>query len=167
VKAIVQSTLAALVLAVFAQTAAAEVRVGFVNSDRVMKEAPPAKKAQQKLEKEFEKRDQELQRLAKQLQGMQEALEKNGMTMAEGERRNKEREFNELNRDFQRKQREFREDLNQRRNEELAGVLERANKTVRQIAEAEKYDIIFQEAVYASPRIDITDKVIKALTEAK
>lgn len=166
-KAIVQSTLAALVLAVFAQTAAAEVRVGFVNSDRVMKEAPPAKKAQQKLEKEFEKRDQELQRLAKQLQGMQEALEKNGMTMAEGERRNKEREFNELNRDFQRKQREFREDLNQRRNEELAGVLERANKTVRQIAEAEKYDIIFQEAVYASPRIDITDKVIKALTEAK
>ena len=166
-KAIVQSTLAALVLAVFAQTAAAEVKVGFVNSDRVMKEAPPAKKAQQKLEKEFEKRDQELQRLAKQLQGMQEALEKNGMTMAEGERRNKEREFNELNRDFQRKQREFREDLNQRRNEELAGVLERANKTIRQIAEAEKYDIIFQEAVYASPRIDITDKVIKALTEAK
>lgn len=166
-KAIVQSTLAALVLAVFAQTAAAEVRVGFVNSDRVMKEAPPAKKAQQKLEKEFEKRDQELQRLAKQLQGMQEALEKNGMTMAEGERRNKEREFNELNRDFQRKQREFREDLNQRRNEELAGVLERANKTIRQIAEAEKYDIIFQEAVYASPRIDITDKVIKALSEAK
>jgi len=167
VKAIVQSTLAALVLAVFAQTAAAEVKVGFVNSDRVMKEAPPAKKAQQKLEKEFEKRDQELQRLAKQLQGMQEALEKNGMTMAEGERRNKEREFNELNRDFQRKQREFREDLNQRRNEELASVLERANKTIRQIAEAEKYDIIFQEAVYASPRIDITDKVIKALTEAK
>lgn len=166
-KAIVQSTLAALVLAVFAQTAAAEVRVGFVNSDRVMKEAPPAKKAQQKLEKEFEKRDQELQRLAKQLQGMQESLEKNGMTMAEGERRNKEREFNDLNRDFQRKQREFREDLNQRRNEELAGVLERANKTIRQIAEAEKYDIIFQEAVYASPRIDITDKVIKALTEAK
>lgn len=166
-KAIVQSTLAALVLAVFAQTAAAEVRVGFVNSDRVMKEAPPAKKAQQKLEKEFEKRDQELQRLAKQLQGMQEALEKNGMTMAEGDRRNKEREFNELNRDFQRKQREFREDLNQRRNEELAGVLERANKTIKQIAEAEKYDIIFQEAVYASPRIDITDKVIKALIEAK
>ena len=166
-KAIVQSTLAALVLAVFAQTAAAEVRVGFVNSDRVMKEAPPAKKAQQKLEKEFEKRDQELQRVAKQLQGMQEALEKNGMTMAEGERRNKEREFNELNRDFQRKQREFREDLNQRRNEELASVLERANKTIRQITEAEKYDIIFQEAVYASPRIDITDKVIKALTEAK
>ena len=148
-KGIGLSALAAVMLAAFAQTAVAEVKVGFVNSDRVMKEAPPAKKAQQKLE------------------GMQEALEKNGMTMAEGDRRNKEREFNELNRDFQRKQREFREDLNQRRNEELAGVLERANKTIKQIAEAEKYDIIFQEAVYASPRIDITDKVIKALIEAK
>ena len=166
-KGIGLSALAAVMLAAFARTAVAEVKVGFVNSDRVMKEAPPAKKAQQKLEKEFEKRDQELQRLAKQLQGMQEALEKNGMTMAEGDRRNKEREFNELNRDFQRKQWEFREDLNQRRNEELAGVLERANKTIKQIAEAEKYDIIFQEAVYASPRIDITDKVIKALIEAK
>jgi len=166
-KGIGLSALAAVMLAAFAPAAVAEVKVGFVNSDRVMKEAPPAKKAQQKLEKEFEKRDQELQRLAKQLQGMQEGLEKNGMTMAEGDRRNKEREFNELNRDFQRKQREFREDLNQRRNEELAGVLERANKTIKQIAEAEKYDIIFQEAVYASPRIDITDKVIKALIEAK
>lgn len=105
--------------------------------------------------------------MAKQLQGMQEGLEKNGVTMAEGEHRAKEREFNDLNRDFQRKQREFREDLNQRRNEELAGVLERANKTIKAIAEAEKFDIIFQEAVYASPRIDITDKVIKALTETK
>ena len=161
------STLAGVLLAVFAQTAAAEVKVGFVNSDRIMKEAVPAKKAQQKLEKEFEKRDQDLQRMAKQLQGMQEGLEKNGVTMAEGEHRAKEREFNDLNRDFQRKQREFREDLNQRRNEELAGVLERANKTIKSIAEVEKYDIIFQEAVYASPRIDITDKVIKALGEAK
>jgi outer membrane protein len=167
VKGIGISTLAALLLAGFAQAAVADaVKVGFVNSDRVMKEATPAKKAQQKLEKEFEKRDQDLQRLAKQLQGMQEALEKNGMTMGEAERRNKEREFNDLNRDFQRKQREFREDLNQRRNEELAGVLERANRTIKQIAEADKYDIIFQEAVYASPRIDITDKVIKALSEA-
>lgn len=166
-KGICISTLAALLLAGFAQVAAADtVKVGFVNSDRVMKEATPAKKAQQKLEKEFEKRDQDLQRLAKQLQGMQEALEKNGMTMGEAERRNKEREFNDLNRDFQRKQREFREDLNQRRNEELASVLERANRTIKQIAEADKYDIIFQEAVYASPRIDITDKVIKALSEA-
>jgi outer membrane protein len=144
----------------------AEMKIGFVNSDRLMKDAAPAVRAQKKLEKEFEKREQELQKLAKQLQTMQEALEKNAVTMAESERRNSERDFNDLNRDFQRKQREFREDLNQRRNEELAAVIERANKAIKQIAEAEKFDIIFQDAVYASPRIDITDKVIKALGDA-
>ena len=152
-------------LALSAVPAAAELKIGFVNTDRIFRDAAPAVRAQKKLEKEFEKRDQELQRLAKQLQSMQEALEKNGVTMVESERRNKEREFNDLNRDFQRKQREYREDLNQRRNEELAAVLERANKAIKQIAEAEKFDIIFQEAVYASPRIDVTERVIKALAD--
>ncbi|HAG75499.1 MAG TPA: hypothetical protein DCL53_08585 [Thauera sp.] len=149
------------------QAAIAESKIGFVNSDRLMREAAPAVRAQQRLEKEFEKRDQELQRLARDLQSMQEDLERNAPTMSENDRRNKERTFNELNRDFQRKQREFREDLNQRRNEELASVLDQANRTVKQIAESEKYDIILQEAVYAGPRIDITDKVIKALSAAK
>jgi outer membrane protein len=152
---------------VAAPAAMAESRIGFVNSDRVMREAAPAMRAQQRLEKEFEKRDQELQRVAKELQVLQEDLERNGMTMAEADRRTKERTFNDLNRDFQRKQREFREDLNQRRNEELASVLDRANRVVKQIAEAEKYDVILQEAVYASPRIDITDKVIKALADGR
>ena len=146
-------------------SAQAEVKIGYVNTDRLMKDAAPAVRAQKKLEKEFEKREQDLQKLAKQIQGMQEALEKNAVTMSETERRNAEREFNDLNRDFQRKQREFREDLNQRRNEELSGILERANRVVRQIAESEKYDVILQEAVYASPRIDITDKVIRALDD--
>ncbi len=144
---------------------AAETKIGFVNTEKVFRDAPPAVKAQKKIEKEFEKRDQDMQKLAKQLQTMQEAIEKNALTMPEAEKRNKEREFADLNRDFQRKQREFREDLNQRRNEELAAVLERANKAIKAIAEAEKYDIIFQEAVYANPRIDITDKVIKALVD--
>lgn len=148
------------------QANAAELKVGFVNTERIFRDAAPAVRAQKKLEKEFESRDKELQRIAQQLQTMQQSLEKNGLTMAESERRNKEREFNDLNRDFQRKQREFREDLNQRRNEELAAVLERANKAIKQIAEAEKYDIIFQEAVYASPKIDITEKVIKALADS-
>ena len=161
------SVLAAAILSVAAPAAMAESRIGFVNSDRVMREAAPAMRAQQRLEKEFEKRDQELQRVAKELQVLQEDLERNGMTMAEADRRTKERTFNDLNRDFQRKQREFREDLNQRRNEELASVLDRANRVVKQIAEAEKYDVILQEAVYASPRIDITDKVIKALADGR
>lgn len=145
--------------------ACAQSKIGFVNSERVLREAPPAVKAQKKLEKEFEKRDQDLQKLAKQLQGMQENLEKNGVTMSDGERKNKERDFNEATREFQRRQREFREDLNQRRNEELATVLERANKAIREIAETEKYDAILQDAIFISPRVDLTEKVIKALAD--
>lgn len=161
------SVLAAAILCIAVPATSAESKIGFVNSDRVMREAAPAVRAQQRLEKEFEKRDQELQRLGKELQALQEDLERNGVTMAEADRRTKERSFNDLNRDFQRKQREFREDLNQRRNEELASVLDRANRAVKQIAEAEKFDVILQEAVYASPRIDITDKVVKALADSK
>lgn len=147
--------------------AQAEAKIGFVNSDRVMREAAPAVLAQKRLEKEFEPRDKELQSRAKRLQTLQEDLEKNGMTMSAADRQAREREFNEMNREFQRNQREFREDLNARRNEELAAVLDRANKAIKKIAEEEDFDIIFQEAVYASTRIDVTDKVIKALAEKK
>lgn len=145
--------------------AQAEFRIGFVNAERIMRESAPAVRAQKKLEKEFEKREQELQRLGKQLQSLQEQLDRNVLTMGEVDRRQKEREFGDLNRDFQRKKREYQEDRNQRQNEELAGVLDRANKTIRQVAEAEKFDLILQEAVYFNPRIDITDKVIKALAD--
>src|SRR2546429_995995 len=138
-------------------------KFGFVNTERILRDATPAVKAQKKIEAEFQKRDQELAHAAEQLKKMQDELEKNSVTMSETQRRTKEREFGDLNRDFQRRQREFREDLNQRRNEELAQVVEQANRVIRQIAEQEKYDIIFQDAVFASPRIDITDKVIKAL----
>jgi len=138
-------------------------KFGFVNTERILRDAAPAVKAQKKIEAEFQKRDQELAHAAEQLKKMQDELEKNSVTMSETQRRTKEREFGDLNRDFQRRQREFREDLNQRRNEELAQVVEQANRVIRQIAEQEKYDIIFQDAVFASPRIDITDKVIKAL----
>ena len=153
----------ALALVSFPAAVMADSKIGFVNSQKILNDAPQAARAKKKIEKDFEKRDQDLQRIAKQLQGMQEHLDKNAVTMAEGDRRNKEREFADLNRDFQRKQREFREDLSQRQNEEMAAIFERVNKIIKQIAEAEKYDIIFQEAVYANPRIDITDKVIKAL----
>jgi outer membrane protein len=154
---------AGIALVSFSACVLADSKIGFVNSQKILNDAPQAAKAKKKIEKDFEKRDQDLQRIAKQLQGMQENLDKNSVTMAESERRTKEREFGELNRDFQRKQREFREDLSQRQNEEMASIFERVNKIIKQIAEAEKYDVIFQEAVYANPRIDITEKVIKAL----
>ena len=139
-------------------------KFGFVNTERILRDAAPAQRAQKKIEAEFQKRDRELAGIADQLKRMQDDLDKNAVTMSETQRRNREREFADLNRDFQRKQREFREDLNQRRNEELAQVVEQANRVIRQIAEQEKFDIIFQEMpAYVSPRIDITDRVIKAL----
>ena len=105
--------------------------------------------------------------MAKQLQSMQENLEKNAVTMTESDRRNKERDLNELSRDFQRKQREFREDLNLRQNEENAAIIEKANKSIKQIAETEKFDLIVQDVVWVSPKLDITDKVIKSLSDGK
>jgi outer membrane protein len=164
---------AVAVLAALALPAAAQVnapvpaaggKFGFVHTERILRDSVPAVRAQKKIEAEFQKRDRELAGIADQLKRLQEDLDKNAMTMAEQQRRTKEREFGELNREFQRKQREFREDLNQRRNEELAQVVEQANRVIRQIAEQEKFDIIFQEMpAYVSPRIDITDRVIKAL----
>ncbi len=164
-KRFLSSMAAVSVLALAAGPAIAENKIGFVSTERIFRDSAPAVKALKKIEKEFEKRDQDLQKTAKQIQSLQESLEKNSVTMSESDRRSKEREVADLNRDFQRKQREFREDLNQRRNEELSIVLERANKAIKAIAEAEKYDIIFQEAVYANPRIDITEKVLKSLND--
>jgi outer membrane protein len=152
-----------LAFALAPAAAHAEGKIGFVNTARILRDAVPAVRAQKRIEAEFAKRDQELGKIAEQLKRMQADLERQSLTMQESQRRTKEREFNDLNRDFQRRQREFREDLNQRRNEELAQVVEQANRVIRQIAEQEKYDIIFQDAVYANPRIDITDRVIKAL----
>ena len=161
-------TLACAAFAATAQTPAPPLgKFGFVNTERILREAAPAQRAQKKIEAEFKKRDEELAKIAGDLKKMQDDLEKNAVTMSEGQRRNRERDFGELNRDFQRKQREFREDLNSRRNEELAQVVQQANGVIRQIAEQEKYDIIFQDAVFASPRIDITEKVIKALEAGK
>ena len=143
------------------------LKVGYVNTQRIFRDAPTAVKAAKKIEAEFSKRDQDLQRMAKQLQTLQESLEKNGVTMAESERRTKEKDLNELSREFQRKQREFREDLNLRQNEENAAIIEKANKAIKQLAEAEKYDLIVQDVVWVSPKLDVTDKIIKALSEGK
>jgi outer membrane protein len=144
---------------------AQESKVGFVSTERIFREAAPAKAATLKIEQEFSKREKELQDMATRLKNLSDKLDKDAAVLSESDRTKRQRELAELDKDFQRKQREFREDLNQRRNEELAIVLERTNKVIKQIAEVEKYDIVFQEAVYVSPRIDITDKVLKALNK--
>ena len=161
---IVAAVLAFAMLPAWAQQSG---KLGFVNTERILREAAPAQRAQKKIEAEFKKRDQELAQIAGELKRVQDDLDKNAVTMSATERREKEREFGDMNREFQRKQREFREDLNQRRNQELAQVVELANRVIRQIAEQEKFDLILQDVVYFSPRIDITDKVIKALDPGK
>jgi len=158
--------LIAVMLGVAASAAAAaDMKIGFVNTEHVFREAAPAKRAQQVLEREFSNRNTELAKLEKQGRDLQTDLERENVTLPEAQRREKERQLADISRDFQRKQREIREDLNLRRNEELARVQERATRVINQIAEQEKFDLIIQEAVFASSRIDITEKVIKALAD--
>ncbi len=142
---------------------AQEFRIGFVNTDRVFKEANTAKAAQVKLEQEFSKRDKDLQELGNNLKASADKLEREAPTLAESQRTARQKQLVEQDRDFQRKRREYQEDLNARKNEELQQVLERANRVVKTVAEAEKYDLVLQEAVYVNPKHDITDKVIRAL----
>ena len=146
-----------------ASAQAQELKIGYVNSDRVLREAAPAKAAQAKLEAEFSKRERELNDIGTRLKAAGEKLDKDAPTLSETERSRRQRDLIDQDREFQRKRREFQEDLGQRKNEELASVVERANKVIKQIFETEKYDLVLQEAVFAGPRVDITEKVIKAL----
>jgi len=157
------AALAVALLSVAPLSAAQDLKLGVVNSDRILRDSQPARAAMQKLEGEFAKRDKELQESGARLKQSAERFEKDGPVMAETDRVRRQRELAEMDREFQRKQREFREDFNQRRNEELQGLLERTNRIIRQIAEQEKYDLIVQEAVYFNPRIDITERVLRAL----
>ena len=158
---------ASLLLATcFSLAQAADFRVGVVNTERILRESAPALKAEKKIEKEFAIRDEEIKKMVKQAKEIQTDLEKDGAKV-ESEQRSKERELANLNVNLQRMQREFREDLNLRKNEELAQVLARADKAIQAIAEKEKFDLILQEAVYRNPQIDITDKVLQYLADEK
>jgi outer membrane protein len=159
----VAASVAATLMAMAPLAGAQDLKLGVVNSDRILRDSAPARAAMQKLEGEFSKRDKELQEMGARLKSSAERFEKDGPVMTETDRARRQRELAELDREFQRKQREFREDFNQRRNEELQALLERTNRIIRQMAEQEKYDLIVQEAVYFNPRIDITEKVLRAL----
>lgn len=146
---------------------AGDFKVGVVDTERVLRESAPAMQAESKIEKEFSGRDQAIKKLMKQAKDLQTTLDNDDGKLSDVDHRNKERELTAMNVDLQRMQREFREDLNLRKNEELAIVLEQANKAIQAIAESEKYDLILQEAVYRNPKIDITDMVIKRLANSK
>ncbi len=152
-------------LAVSAQ----DMKIGYVNSERVLREAEPAKRAQAKLEAEFGKREKDLNDQNNALRAKAEKLDKDSPTLSEAEKTRRQRELVEEDRDLQRKHREFQEDLTQRKNEELSSVAERANRAIKAIGDAEKYDMILQDqlVIYFSPRVDITKKVIDALNAGK
>lgn len=155
--------MAIIVGALFCSLAQADTKIGYVDIQRILREAAPAVRAAKKLEKEFEPRRIELQKVSVQGKAMQQLLDKG--SLAEAERRVKERELLKLNQDFQRMQREINEDLNARRNEELAGLQERVNTAVRIVAESEKLDFILQDALYKNPKLDMTDKVLRQLVD--
>lgn len=153
----------AAAMAISTPAMAQDLKIGYVNSEKVLREAAPAKAAQAKLETEFGKRERELNDQAQRLKTAADKLDKDSPTLSEADKARRQRELVEQERDLQRKRREFQEDLSQRKNEELASVVERANRVIKQIFDGEKYDLILQEVVFAGPRVDITDKVIKAL----
>lgn len=142
---------------------AQEIKLGFVNTERIFREAATAKQAQAKLEQEFSRREKELVDIGNNLKQASERFEREAPTLAESQRTARQKQLIDQDRDFQRRRREFQEDLNARKNEEQQMVVERANRAVKQVAESEKYDVIFQEAVYIHPKHDITDKVIRVL----
>lgn len=142
-----------------------ELKVGIVNTEKLLRESAPAQRAFKKLEREFATRQADVDRMSKRLRDLSAAFEKEQLTLTDADRRNKQRELDVLSRDLQRAQRELREDENLRRNEELAGLQDRLQKAIQQIAEAEKFDLILQDAVYFSARIDVTDRVLKVLAD--
>ncbi len=154
-------------LVMSAPALAQEFRIGFVNTDRIFREANAAKAAQTKLEQDFSRREKELNDLGNALKAASERFERDAPTLSESQRAARQKALIEQDRDFQRKRREFQEDLSTRKNEETQMVLERATRVIRQVAEQEKYDLVIQEAVYISPKHDITEKVIRALNASK
>jgi len=160
--------LLATVSTVAVSAQAQELKIGYVNSERVLREAEPAKKAQAKLEAEFGKREKDLNDQNASLRAQAEKLDRDSPTLSEAEKTRRQRELVELDRDLQRKHREFQEDLTQRKNEELQSVAERANRAIKAIGESDHYDLILQDPViFFSSRVDLTKKVIDALNAGK
>lgn len=138
-------------------------RIGFVSTDRILRDSGPAKAAESRLDSEFRKRDQELQNLANNLRSQVQKFEKDAPVLSESDRIRRQRDLSDLDSDLQRKRRDFQEDYNRRRNEEYSAIFEKADAAIKKIADEQGFDLIIQDAVYVSPRVDITDQVLRAL----
>jgi len=142
-----------------------DLKIGFVNTERVFKESAPAVRSQKKLQREFSVREEEIKAVDSEAKGIRQRLEKDGLILEETQRRNLEAELGRLSREMQRLQREFQEELNLAKNTEMKVILKIANEAIQKIAVSENFDLVLQEAVYRSDRLDITDKVIEALKD--
>lgn len=156
--------LAAFTAAVISSPALAEVKVGVINTVKLMEEAPQAKEAQSKIESEFAPREKELVSLQREIKDLEEKLNRDGAVMSETERSKLERDVLNKRRDLKRSQDEFRDDLNIRRNEALSKLQKIMYEATLAMAKEEKYDVILgQGVVYSSDKVDITPLVLKKL----
>lgn len=147
---------------------AAALKIGYVQVDKLLKEAPQTARSGKKLEREFSPRSLELAKMNKQILALEASLEKEGSSLTNVVRRSKQRQATNLKIEFQRKQRELREDINIRKNEELAVLQDRINSAVKSVSESEGYDLVMYSGVaYASTKIDLTEKVLKLLSSGK
>jgi outer membrane protein len=146
---------------------AEELKVGYINTDKVFRDSNAAIAAQNKLQQEFSKREKDLVDMGNTLKSDAEKFDRDAMTMSETQRSIKQRQLMDQDRELQRKRQEFQEDVKNRKNEEFKVVLDKANKVIKQMAESEKYDVLLQQVAYINPKLDVTDKVIKALNAAK
>ena len=156
-----------LQLVIMSPNLVAQTKLGYVKVDEVIRKANIAKQAEDRLKKEFAPRDNELKKMGVKLKNLAGKFDKEQSVMTNPEKQKVQREISNLEKEIQRKQRQAREDLTQRKNEELAAVVEKARAVIKKIAVEEKFDLILENSVYASPNIDITQKVIKALNDQK
>ena len=146
----------------------AEVKIGFVEVQKILKNAPQTVAANKQLEKEFTKRTAKLKKVVKKIKDKESAFRKNSMTMSDDERSKKQKEIQALKIDAQRTEREVREDIDLRRREEIAKVQAQVNVAVEKVAKEQGYDLVlYQGVAYAGKKVDITNSVIKALGKIK
>ena len=158
--------LAAVLASAAALPAMAQTKVAVVNFERILRESPQSKRAESRLEAEFKKKEADLNDLASRLRAAGEKLDKDSLTLSETQRRERQNQLADMDRDFQRRQRDLRDEVGQRKQAEFSEVVNAANRAIKAVSEKEGYDLVFQEAAYANPKIDITDKVIKAMVDA-
>jgi outer membrane protein len=147
---------------------AAELKVGFVNVSKILDQAPQAQSASLRIEKEFAPRDRDLVAQQKAMRAMEDRLVKNGAVMSATERERQSAEIRKLRREIRTNQGEFREDLNLARSREMTKLQRRVVKVIKDLAKAEKYDLIIGEGViYAGEKVNITNKILAKLKANK